>query len=155
MFLLLCPDTGNTNQLFYMESTILDTNTATSYPLLTERVQSTFIDTIFIIIMMFVFSTILDRYENVPDWLRIILFIGLWIIYEPVCTALGCTLGNYIKDIRVRKHNENTERINIFQALVRYVLKVALGWISFLTIHNNKERRAIHDLVAGSVMIKK
>ena len=64
-----------------MESAISDTNASPNYPLLTERVQSTFIDTIFIIIMMFVFSTILDRYENVPDWLRIFLFIGLWLIY--------------------------------------------------------------------------
>ena len=120
-----------------MESAISDTNASPNYPLLTERVQSTFIDTIFIIIMMFVFSTILDRYENVPDWLRIFLFIGLWLIYEPICTTLGCTLGNYIKNIRVRKHSDITKRINIFQALVRYILKVALGWISFLTIHNN------------------
>lgn len=138
-----------------MESTILDTNTSTSYPLLTERVQSTFIDTIFLIIMMFVFSSILDRYENVPDWVRIALFVGLWIFYEPVCTTIGFTLGNYIKNIRVRQHDETAKRINIFQALLRYILKVALGWISFLTIHNNKERRAIHDLAAGSVMIKK
>jgi uncharacterized RDD family membrane protein YckC len=123
------------------------------YPLLGDRIQSSFIDLILIVIMMFVFASLLDRYENVQDWVRIVLFIGLWAAYEPVCTSLGCTLGNLIKGIRVRQHDGVNKRINIFQALLRYILKIALGWISFLTIHSNEQRRAIHDLAAGSVMI--
>ncbi len=126
----------------------------TEYPLLGDRVQSSFIDVILLVILMFVFASILDRYENVPDWIRIVLFIGLWAVYEPLCTTLGCTVGNYAKGIRVRQHDGITKRINIFQALVRYILKMGLGWISFVTIHSNPERRAIHDFAAGSVMIK-
>ena len=124
------------------------------YPEIADRVQSTFIDTVLIIILMFVFASILDRYENVPDWVRIGLFAGLFIIYEPLCTTIGFTLGNYLKGIRVRKHSDPTKRINIFQAIIRYPIKVLLGWLSFLTISTNPERRAFHDLVAGSVMIK-
>lgn len=103
---------------------------------------------------MFIFSAVLDRYENVPDWIRIVMFAGLFLAYEPLCTSLGCTLGNYIKGIRVRKHSDTTRRINIFQAITRYIIKVLLGWISFLTIHTNPKRRAIHDLACGSIMIK-
>jgi uncharacterized RDD family membrane protein YckC len=137
-----------------MESNTLDTNVLPEYPLLGDRVQSTLIDTILIIILMFVFAAILDKFENVPDWVRMVLFIGLWGVYEPLCTTLGSTAGNYIKNIRVRQVGDNRKRINIFQAILRYALKILLGWISFLTIHLNKERRAIHDLAAGSVMIK-
>lgn len=137
-----------------MESKILDTNIPTEYPLLGDRVQSTFIDTILIIILMFVFAAILDKFENVPDWVRMVLFIGLWVVYEPLCTTFGFTVGNYIKNIRVRQVSDSTKRINIFQALIRYALKILLGWISFLTIHSNNERRAIHDFAVGSVMIK-
>jgi len=103
---------------------------------------------------MFILASVLDRYETVPTWIRIALFVGLWGIYEPLCTTLGATLGNYIKKIRVRQVGINSKRINFFQAFVRYLLKLSLGWISFLTIHSNKERRAIHDLAVGSVMIK-
>ena len=137
-----------------MEEIITENPEQVEYPLLGDRVQSTFIDSILLVILMFIFASVLDRYENVPDWVRIALFIGLWAVYEPVCTSLGCTVGNLIKGIRVRQHDGVTKRINIFQALLRYVLKIALGWVSFLTIHSNKERRAIHDLMAGSVMIK-
>lgn len=124
------------------------------YPSLVTRLQSTFIDTILIIILMLIFSNILDRFSNVPDWLRICLFAFIFIIYEPVFTSLGSTLGNYVKGIRVRKIEDTTKRINIFQAIIRYPVKFALGWISFLTIHTNLQKRAIHDLIAGSVMIE-
>ncbi len=124
------------------------------YPQLIDRIQSTLIDTFFIVVLMMVFANILDNFENVPKWVRISMFVFLFIAYEPLCVTLGCTLGNYIKGIRVRKDSEPTERINLFEAIVRYLIKVLLGWISFLTIFSNPRRRAIHDMVAGSVMIK-
>ena len=55
-----------------METTINTENTGqTEYPLLGDRVQSSFIDGIFLIILMFVFASLLDRYQNTPDWVRI------------------------------------------------------------------------------------
>lgn len=124
------------------------------YPQIADRIQSTFIDTILIVVFMFVFATVLDRYEDVPDWVRIVLFASLFLAYEPVCMSLGFTLGNYIKGIRVRKSRNPAKRINIFQALIRYPVKALLGWLSFLTIGADPKRRAIHDLVSGSIMIK-
>jgi uncharacterized RDD family membrane protein YckC len=123
------------------------------YPELSARIQSTFIDTLFIVMLMFIFSSILDRIQDPPEWLHIAMFVGIWVIYEPVCTAFGCTIGNYLKGIRVRQATDDSKRINIFQALIRYAVKVLLGWLSFLTVHQNTERRAIHDLAVGSVMV--
>lgn len=127
---------------------------ANSYPALSDRIQSTFIDSLFIVLLMCIFSGVLDRYEGTPDWIRIALFIGLWAIYEPVATVLGGTIGNQIKSIRVRQYNNEQQKINLAQAYLRYVLKVALGWISFLTMHSNIQRRAIHDFAYGSVTIR-
>jgi len=127
---------------------------ADQYPQLTDRIQSTFIDLILIIIMIFVFASILDRYENVPDWVRVAMFAALFVAYEPLCMTFGSTLGNYIKGIRVRKVRDTTKRINFFQAIIRYPVKILLGWVSFITIGTDPKRRAIHDLVSGTVMIK-
>ncbi|MFT3902555.1 MAG: RDD family protein [Niabella sp.] len=124
------------------------------YPLLIDRIQSTFIDMSLIIALMFAFTNILDKFDNIPDWVRIILFVGLFLVYEPLCMTLGATVGNYVKGIRVRKDTDTTKRINIFQAIIRYIVKTLLGWVSFLTINMNPKRRAIHDFVSGSVMIK-
>lgn len=103
---------------------------------------------------MFVFTYILDRFDNTPDWVRMVLFAVLFLAYEPLCIALGFTLGHYLSGIRVRKNSDSTKRINIFQSIIRYPIKFLLGWISFFTIHFNPKRRAIHDFVSGSVMIK-
>jgi uncharacterized RDD family membrane protein YckC len=102
---------------------------------------------------MFLFSSILDRIQDPPEWLHITMFVGIWVLYEPLCTTLGCTIGNYLKGIRVRRVGDHSKKINFIQALLRYAVKVFLGWLSFLTIHQNTERRAIHDLAAGSVMV--
>lgn len=125
------------------------------YPSLSERVQSIVIDQVFIIGSMFGFAAILDKFENPPDWIRIVLFFGIWTIYEPLSMIFGCTLGNYFIGLRVRKHKTPARKINLLQAFIRYIIKVLLGWLSFLTINMNPERRAIHDLIASTVMIKK
>jgi uncharacterized RDD family membrane protein YckC len=124
------------------------------YPQLIDRIQSTFIDTLVIVVLMFLWATILERIPDPPDWLRMTMFFVIWGAYEPICTSCGFTLGNYIKGLRVRRYSNPEKKINIFQALIRYVFKIALGWVSFLTISSNPERRAIHDIVCGSVMIK-
>jgi uncharacterized RDD family membrane protein YckC len=125
-----------------------------SYPTLSDRVQSTFIDTIFIVVLMFICASLLDKYENAPDWIRIALFFGIWAVYEPLCTTLGATIGNLVKGVRVRSVSNTRKKINFLQAFFRSVLKISLGWISFLTMHSNNQKRAIHDFAAGSVMIK-
>lgn len=131
------------------------TTATLEFPTLSDRVQSTFIDSLFIVALMFISASSLDKYENAPDWIRIALFFGIWAIYEPLFTTLGGTIGNRLKGIRVRSHQAPSKRINFLQAFLRFIVKMALGWISFLTIHSNKERRAIHDMAAGSVMVKK
>lgn len=129
------------------------------YPELKKRLQSTFIDILFMIGLMFISGMILDRInpsqEEDDGIIRAVIFVSIWGIYEPVCTSLGCTLGNYLIKIRVRRYGNVTKRIDIFRAFFRFVVKFLLGWLSFLTISGNKERRAIHDFVADSVMIEK
>ena len=128
--------------------------TKTQYPMLIERIQSLFIDLILMIVLMYLFSAILDKFQDPPNWIRITLYLGIWAIYAPLCTATGCTLGQYIKGIRVRSFPNMHRKINFVRALVRYVIKTTLGWISFITINTNPEKRAIHDFAGESVMIK-
>ena len=134
--------------------TDISENDVLRYPTLMSRIQSIFIDGIIVILFMFLAGKILDKFETVPDWVRIVLFVGIWGVYEPLAMSLGCTVGNYILGIRVKRYKNQTKSINILQAYLRFVVKFCLGWISFIAIHFNDDRRAIHDLVSGSVMIK-
>ncbi|MEO8150660.1 MAG: RDD family protein [Bacteroidia bacterium] len=104
---------------------------------------------------MFILSALLNNFESAPDWLRGALFIGLFGVYEPLCMTLGGTIGNRIRKIQVRQHKDESKRINIFQSYIRFFVKVLLGWLSFITIHMNNQKRALHDLASGSVLIQK
>lgn len=123
------------------------------YPFMLERIQSILIDSVLIIACMIIFSDVLSNFKNVPDWLRAVLLIFLF-LYEPVFTTFGGTIGNNIKGIRVRKNSDKTQSINILQAIIRYFFKLILGWLSFISIFSSSKKRAIHDIISGTVMIK-
>lgn len=125
------------------------------YASLADRIKSIFIDTVFLIVLMFIFASLLGSMDNPPDSLRIIMFIFLWIVYEPFCVAFGCTIGQAIIGIRVRRTNDHERRINLFASYVRYAVKIFFGWLSFLSISFSGQRQALHDMAAGSVMLKK
>lgn len=124
------------------------------YPLLKTRIQSTLIDTIVIIIMLAIVANIIDYFPETSETTRMLLFILIFILYEPICVAYGCTFGNFISKIRVRSAVDSSKRINLFQAIYRYPIKAVLGIISFFTINTNPRKRAIHDLLTGSVVIE-
>jgi len=124
------------------------------YPLLIDRFQSVLIDSIVIILLMFILSSVIENFATLSNAVRILLFFVLWAIYEPLATTLGFTLGNYIAGIRVRNFKNMNMKIDFFRSFIRFIIKVVLGWLSLITIFSNKERRALHDLVSGSVIIK-
>ena len=125
-----------------------------NFPPLIKRFQSLIIDQVFIILCMVVFSQLLSNTnEESTGALRGFLLFGLFFLYEPFCMAFGCSIGNYVAGIRVRKFGEEEMRINIFQSYLRFIVKILLGIISFFTVTSNKYKRAIHDMAAGSIMI--
>ena len=125
-----------------------------NFPPLIKRFQSLIIDQVFIILCMVVFSQLLSNTnEESTGALRGFLLFGLFFLYEPFCMAFGCSIGNYVAGIRVRKFEEEEMRINIFQSYLRFIVKILLGIISFFTVTSNKYKRAIHDMAAGSIMI--
>src|SRR5687767_8370001 len=89
------------------------------YPSLVRRIQSIFIDTLVIILSMVVFAGILSNFNETPDWVRGVLLIGLFCVYEPLLMSLGGTVGNRIMNIQVRNHIDEKGKINIFKAYVR------------------------------------
>jgi uncharacterized RDD family membrane protein YckC len=125
------------------------------YPSLGKRIQSIFIDSLFLILCMLLISELIGDSDQIPGWFRATLMIGLFGVYEPLGMTLGGTIGNRIMGIRVRRFNEEDHSIHLLQSYIRFILKCALGWASFLTIHSNTKKRAIHDIIAGTVVICK
>jgi uncharacterized RDD family membrane protein YckC len=128
--------------------------TEENYPGILDRVKAIFIDGIIIIVYMFIVSYIFSLFENVPDNARIIAFVFIFFLYDPLFTSLlGGTIGHMIIGIRVKRELNEQKNIQFPSAVLRYIVKASLGWISLLTITANKKGKAIHDMLVGSVVV--
>jgi uncharacterized RDD family membrane protein YckC len=122
------------------------------YPTILRRYFSTVLDGLLVILVFILSSYFFESDNSLYSSIRIGLILFMFFVYEPVFTSFFCTLGQKIAKIRVRKIG-GKERINLFQAYIRIVIKIFLGIISFFTIPFSKKKRAIHDIAVGSVVI--
>ena len=134
------------------------------YALLPDRVKAAVIDSIILIAMMYGFSELFALFENVPQSFRITAFILVFLLYDPLLTMgrtikkltsiYGGTIGHSYSNILVKNEDEPSKNISFPLAVLRFAVKLLLGWISLLTVTSNEKRKAIHDFVAKSIVIK-
>jgi uncharacterized RDD family membrane protein YckC len=123
-------------------------------PSIKTRYFSTLIDLMVILGISLSISSIFEKIGEVPNYLRIVAFIVVFILYEPLLISFGATLGQLILSIRVKSFKDPLKKLPIHLALIRTAIKVLLGWLSFITITFNMNRRAIHDFISNSIMIE-
>jgi len=115
--------------------------------------MSSIIDGMFIFLAFILVSYVFDQENQISDYIRVGTILFLFFVYEPICTSKFCTIGQKIAGIRVRKIG-SLEKISMPAAYIRIIAKLFLGIISFLAIVFSRERRAIHDFAAGSIVIE-
>lgn len=124
-------------------------------PYLKERIYASFIDGLLIVILMVVFSSLFFNDEDASSETRMIAFLFTYLL-EPLCIAsLGGSIGHYIMGIRVKRASNEYKNIWFPMALLRSFTKYMLGFLSFIWMTARNKNRAIHDFVAGSVVIYK
>ena len=125
-----------------------------TYPGIIDRVKAVVADSVVIIIFMFIASYIFSNFENVPDNARIIAFIFVFGLYDPLFTSLfGGTIGHMLLGIRVKRESNQEKNILFPLAIIRFLVKALLGWISLLTVSGNEKRKAVHDYLVGSIVV--
>ncbi len=71
-------------------------------------------------------------------------------LYDPVLVSWrGCTIGHLLCNLRVVDDRSRTNP-SFAKSLVRFFIKTALGWLSFLTIFGSRRLKAIHDMATGT-----
>jgi len=124
------------------------------YASLQSRIKAVVIDGIIAIALMYSVTEILNCFDDVPSSIRMYLFILLFILYEPILVSLfGSTAGHYFSDIKVKRVNNPNKNLIFPLALLRFILKYLLGWLSLLTVTSSQKRQAIHDSLVNSVVI--
>lgn len=118
------------------------------------RIKAAFIDGIFIIMIIYSASFFFAQFDTINETSRSLVFIAIFLLYEPLFISIfGSSLGHMFCDLRVQKDNATGKNISFPVAIVRFLLKTALGWVSLLTIGGDSKKRAIHDLFAKSIVV--
>ncbi|MFM2399344.1 MAG: hypothetical protein RL341_1501 [Pseudomonadota bacterium] len=125
------------------------------YPRLIRRVQAVLIDEFLIFLSVFL-CLIVGTNAGVQSVVGKVMLIAVPIfILDPVLTSFtGGTIGHHLRGVRVAKLDGVT-RINIFAATLRFVVKIVLGWLSFLIVPASRRHQAIHDKLVKSVVVLK
>lgn len=124
------------------------------HPGVSLRVKAAVTDSLVIVVMIIITAFIFSSFENVSQTVRILAFVFIFILYDPVFTSsFGGTIGHMLMGIKVKRENNHNKNIILPFALLRFVVKASLGWLSLLTVHNNEQGKAIHDFVVKSVVI--
>lgn len=126
------------------------------YPGVSQRIIAMCLDGAVLLILLMGFSYIFSLFNDPPVYAKMFAFLFCVLLYDPLFTTLfGGTIGHMMQGIRVKKQSNETENIIFQKALLRYVIKAFLGWVSLLVVYRNDRRKAIHDYAAGSVVIYK
>lgn len=128
---------------------------ATTFPTLVTRIKAVFIDILVMLIIFTATTLFIDAFGDIPNFVKGFILIFMLYLYDPILTAFtGSTLGHKMMKLTVRTYSDPGKKITLGQAFLRFITKAALGWISFLTVTGNKRKRAIHDLISGSIILK-
>ena len=124
-------------------------------PTIKARYTSMLIDVLIIVLISLAISSLPSVVGKVPGFVKGILFIIVVLLYEPILITSGTTIGQFIMNLRVRSFKNPDQKLTFHMAVLRTILKILLGWLSFVTVTFNVNRRAIHDFASGSIMISK
>lgn len=125
-------------------------------PNLVVRIKAVFIDLVILLLVFAVTSLIMDAAGNVSPFIKGSIAIFMLYLYDPIFTAFTAgTIGHKIMKLKIKQLKDSDKNISLFAALLRFLVKASLGWISFFTVTGNTNKRAIHDLASGSIMLRK
>lgn len=132
-----------------------ETTTTSVYPRLLRRVQAALIDSVVITIAFIAGLTLVAQLNFTSLIVNGIIWILPILLLEPGLVAwTGGSIGHHFRGIRVRKLDKD-KNLNVFQAVIRFLLKTLFGWLSLIFVLTTKKHQAIHDIYSLSLVVVK
>lgn len=124
------------------------------YPSILKRIESTFYDSIITVGGGFTLLAILGVGEETSGYLKLFIVAIIWSLYDAICLSkLGGTLGNKFTKLKTVDFTNPNQNITFSKGFIRFWVKLISGIVSIITLNFNKEKRAIHDNVANSIVL--
>jgi len=123
------------------------------YPYLIQRFKAFFVDICFSVLLMGIAAYFFSLFENPLPRVRFITLLVIFFLYDPLSVSFfGGTVGHYFLGLRVKQNQSENKNIHFVLAFGRYIVKLTLGWISLVTVSGSNKKRALHDMISGSVV---
>lgn len=128
-------------------------NKKTKFPELMRRLESSAVDCLISSFAGFILLALFTP-SDLSGFLKLLIIILVWGVYESLMLAkTGRTLGNRLVKTKVADYTVQEQNLTFSKAFIRFLVKVATGLISIITLNFNKEKRAIHDNVGNSIVL--
>ncbi len=120
------------------------------YPSLLRRYVASLIDgaTLFLVFVLYMRAPLRFAQSQAPNYWPLVLLA----LYEPLLTRYLCTPGQLLMNIRVRTEPE-IELVPVLRTFLRLFVKYILGIISFVFMPAHRQKRALHDLAAETIVV--
>ncbi|MFT5700441.1 MAG: putative RDD family membrane protein YckC [Desulforhopalus sp.] len=123
-----------------------------SYPRFIRRVKAALIDSFIIAILVVFCVAALAESESVPSYFKIFIILLPIFIIEPLFVALtGGSPGHHLFNIKIRGKSED-KKLSIQKSILRFFLKVLLGFISLPLVIITRKNLILHDIASGSIV---
>ena len=130
--------------------------TTPTYPTLPDRIKAAIIDGVILISMIVGATYLFEAIKTTPDVARAIAFLFIFLLYDPIfVSSFGGTIGHMLLGLRVKREKDQSKNVFFPLAIVRFIIKALLGWISLITVTSNSKRNALHDMAVKSIVIFK
>lgn len=144
------------HKLHSMNTTAKEPTEAIQLPTLVRRIKALTIDGLLILLIFTITSLTIGSLGGVVTAIKVGVLVFCFLIYEPLLLSLkGATLGHMMMGLSVKKYKNTAQNLSFFSALLRLIVKALLGWLSLIYISFNKDKRAIHDMASGSIVLVK
>lgn len=126
-----------------------------AYPRLIRRFKGAAVDGVVVPIAAIGSLVLIDSLGVESAEIKIACAVLTILLLEPFAVAFtGGTVGHHAFGMRVRRKSAD-QRLNVFAALLRFVTKTLFGLPSFFVALITRNRQALHDVAAGSVVVYK
>jgi signal peptidase I len=124
-------------------------------PTISKRYSAIFYDGMIVVLLLYIAELIFDY--SLPNTLlgRLAVFFIPFFIYDFTSNTLGFTFGQLMTNTRVRRINDFNNKPNLFQQLIRSIVKYWGAPISILLTSFSKNKKTIHDIIAKTIVVEK
>jgi len=121
------------------------------YPRLIKRIQAALIDSFIFVFFLYGFSSVLIDIEIYGGFKAASFALAIMILEPVLVWKTGGTIGHHSLGLRIQ-HKQTGRNLSLMLAVVRFLIKLPLGLVSFFFVLLTKRRQAIHDILVNSLV---